>query len=224
MIRNLSELNTKNNLAKYNLVGLKNSFFEIESFVKVQNDSICLIDFNRKKKRPDLDLLKKEEKEIFNPFEFRYPIGYFSGCNSFSFRITFKEYKAGLKPAKFSLLLNQFNLNLDKFINLIQEILINNFPLNFYDNFFKEEITDIDFKIHFLVVLSTRGINTTTTKFFIIPKGCFFSHIKELLWPSLFSDPLFLYSILNYYKGFKKYLGLVFVLILFYVYKLLHLN
>ena len=219
-----NELIIQNNIAKYNLVGLKKKYFEIESFFVKKNDSISNIDFNRKKKRPDLDLLKKEEKELFNPFEFRYPIGYFSGCNSFSFRITFKEYKAGLKAAKFSLLLNQFNLNLEKFINLIQEVLVNNFPLNFYDNFFKEEVGDIDFKIHFLVVLSTRGVNTTTTKFFIIPKGCFFSHIKELLWPSLFIDPLFLYSILNYYKGFKNYLGLVFVLILFYIYKLLHQN
>lgn len=171
-----------------------------------------------------MDLLKKEEKEAFNIYNFSYPLGFFAGCNHFTFRVTFKEYKAGLKAAKFSLLLNQFNLNLDKFILLIQEILVNNYPLNFYENFFKENLSEIDFKIHFLVVLRTRGITTTTTKFFIIPKGCFLSHIKELLWPVLFSDPLFLYSILTYYKGFKNYLGIIFILILFYLYKLIHHN
>ena len=68
-------------------------------------------------------------------------------------------------------MLNQFNLNLEKFINLIQEVLISNFPLNFYENFFNEDLNDIDFKIHFLIILKSKGINTTTTKFFVVPKG-----------------------------------------------------
>jgi hypothetical protein len=222
-MKNILKLKVKNNLAKYNLVGLKKNFSELESFFLTKKNSNVTIDFNRKKKRPDLEVLKKAS-ENFNVFSFKYPIGYFAGCDNFSFRITFKEYKSGLKAAKFSLLLNQFNLDLDKFINLIQEVLINNFSLNFYETFFKEEINDIDFKIHFLVVLSARGTNSTTTKFFIIPKGCFFSHIKELIWPTLFSDPLFLYNILNYYKGFRKHLGLIFLLLVYYSYKLLHFN
>ena len=72
---------------------------------------------------------------------------------------------------------------------------------------------EIDFKIHFLVVLRTKGVNITTTKFFVVPKGCFISHLKEILWPTLFMDSLFLYSILTYYKGFKSYIGLIFILI-----------
>lgn len=225
MTKFFSELTTQSKLAKYNIVCLKKSFNIIETFYllkKKKKDIFVTFDFNRKKKRPELELLKQEEKESFNIFNFSYPLGYLSGCNNFIFRVTFKEYKIGLKAAKFSLLLNQFNLNLEKFILLVQEILINNFPLNFYENFFQENLNDIDFKIHFLVILRTRGVNSTTTKFFIVPKGCFFSHLKEILWPTLFLDSLFLYSILTYYKGLKKHLGLVFVLILFYLYRLLH--
>lgn len=224
MIQKLSYINTTNILAKYNLVGLKKKINEIKSktVINLDNNTDLISDFSRTKQRPDIDLLKKEENEVFDAFDFKYPLGFFAGCNSFVFRVTFKEYKAGLKAAKYSLLLNQFNLNLEKFINLVQEVLVNNFPLNFYEQFFGEDINDIDFKIHFLVVLRTKGINITTTKFFVVPKGCFVSHLKEILWPTLFMDSLFLYSILTYYKGFKSYIGLIFILLLFYLYKLLH--
>jgi hypothetical protein len=226
MVQTLSKINTTSLLAKYNLVGLKKRINEIKSIpVSNLDETINLIsDFSRTKPRPDIELLKKEENEIFDAFDFKYPLGYFAGCNSFVFRVTFKEYKSGLKAAKYSLLLNQFNLNLEKFINLVQEVLVNNFPLNFYEQFFGEDINDIDFKIHFLVVLRTKGVNITTTKFFVIPKGCFISHLKEILWPTLFMDSLFFYSVLTYYKGFKSYVGLIFVLLLFYLYKLLHHN
>jgi len=224
MIQNLSTFQTKNILAKYNLVGLKKKISEIKSTsISNLDENVALVsDFSRTKPRPDVELLKKEENELFDAFDFKYPLGFFAGCNSFVFRVTFKEYKAGLKAAKYSLLLNQFNLNLEKFINLVQEVLVNNFPLNFYEQFFGEDINDIDFKIHFLVILRTKGVNITTTKFFVVPKGCFISHLKEILWPTLFIDSLFLYSILTYYKGFKSYVGLIFVLIVFYLYKLLH--
>ena len=224
MIQTLNYFNTKNVFAKYNLVGLKKKIFEIESKspLKLDDKFELVSDFSRTKPRPDVELLKKEENEIFDAFDFKYPLGFFAGCNSFVFRVTFKEYKAGLKAAKYSLLLNQFNLNLEKFISLVQEILVNNFPLNFYEQFFGEDINDIDFKIHFLVILRTKGVNITTTKFFVVPKGCFISHLKEILWPTLFMDSLFLYSILTYYKGFKSYVGLIFILIIFYLYKLLH--
>ena len=226
MTKIFCELNTVNELALYNIIGLKNALKIDGRTNEIKNRVLNSVsfDFNRKKNRPALEILKKEDKETFNIYNFSYPLGFFSGCNSFTFRVTFKEYKSGLKAAKFSLLLNQFNLNLDKFIQLIQEVLINNYPLSFYENFFQENLTEVDFKIHFLVVLRTRGKFATTTKFFVIPKGCFFSHLKELLWPALFSDPLFLYSILTYYKGFKRYVGLIFILILFYLYKLIHLN
>ena len=224
MIQNLSTFQTKNILAKYNLVGLKKKISEIKSTsISNLDENVALVsDFSRTKPRPDVELLKKEENELFDAFDFKYPLGFFAGCNSFVFRVTFKEYKAGLKAAKYSLLLNQFNLNLEKFINLVQEVLVNNFPLNFYEQFFGEDINDIDFKIHFLVILRTKGVNITTTKFFVVPKGCFISHLKEILWPTLFIDSLFLYSILTYYKGFKSYVGLIFVLIVFFLYKLLH--
>lgn len=224
MAQNLSQINTTNLLAKYNLVGLKKKINEIESthVFSLDEKTNLISDFSRTKPRPDIELLKKEENEVFDAFDFKYPLGFFAGCNSFTFRVTFKEYKAGLKAAKYSLLLNQFNLNLEKFINLIQEVLVNNFPLNFYEQFFGEDVNDIDFKIHFLVVLRTKGINITTTKFFVIPKGCFVSHLKEILWPTLFMDSLFFYSILTYYKGFKSYVGLIFILLIFYLYKLLH--
>lgn len=224
MIKKLSKINTQNVLAKYNFIGLKKKINEIKliSVSKFDENTDLVCDFSRTKPRPDIELLKKEENEIFDSFDFKYPIGFFAGCNSFVFRVTFKEYKAGLKAAKYSLLLNQFNLNLEKFINLVQEILVNNFPLSFYEQFFGEDVNDIDFKIHFLVVLRTKGVNITTTKFFVVPKGCFISHLKEILWPTLFMDSLFLYSILTYYKGFKSYIGLIFILLVFYLYKLLH--
>lgn len=224
MISNLFELNNVNLSSKYKLVGLKKKYKEIKSFNlsnKVKK-SIVNFSFIIKKKRPDYDLLKKEENEVFNFFNFKYPLGFFSGCTHFSFRVTFKEYKVGLKPAKFSLLLNQFCLNLERFIDLVQEILVNNFPLTFYEDFFGEYLNDLDFKIHFLVILRTQGTKNTTTKFFIVPKGCFISHLRENLWLTLFSDPLFLYTLSTYYKGFRYHLGVIFLLIIYYVYKLLH--
>lgn len=222
--------NNKNNLPllKYNLLNLKKKSFEIKSFNSDKNigftKNLVSFSYERIKKRPDADVLKQQEKENFNVFDFKYPLGFFAGCTKFTFRVTFKEYKQGLKAAKFSLLLNQFCLNLERFIDLIQEVLVNNFPLNFYEDFFSDSLSDIDFKIHFLVVLRTQGTNTTTTKFFIIPKGCFISHFREQLWLAVFADVLFFYSIYSYYKGFKNYLGIIFLLILFYVYKFLHNN
>lgn len=212
-----------NYLAKYNLVGLKKKTLETKSILYTGGiKTLPHASFFLKKKRPDIAVLKKEENEPFNFFSYKYPLGFVAGCNRFSFRVTFKEYKAGLKPAKFSLLLNQFNLNIDLFFVLINEILINNFPLNFFEKFFADFLTDIDFKLHFLVILRTRSATITTTKFLIIPKGCFFTHLKELLWPTLLIDSLFFFSIVTYFKNFKVNFGLIFILILYYLYKLLH--
>jgi hypothetical protein len=218
---NLNTLNTKN---KYGLISLNSKKLKQKIYEKKKDNVSNLINFNFsiQRKRPDIDLLKKEEGESFNNFNFKYPLGFFAGCTKFIFRVTFKEYKQGLKPAKFSLLLNQFCLNLEKFITLVQEVLINNFPLEFYEEFFGDKLSDIDFKIHFIIILRTKGIYNTTTKFFILPKGCFISHLKEQLWSTLFSDISYFYSILTYYKGFKSYSSIIFLLILYYVYKLLH--
>lgn len=127
--------------------------------------------FQIQKKREDYDYLKKTQHEPFNPFHFKYPLGLFSGCRHFSFRINFKEYKIGLKPAKFSLLLNQFVLNLELFIDLIKEILNNNYPLQAYEDYFGEFLNDIDLKIHFLVVLRPKRKKGLNTKFYIIPQA-----------------------------------------------------
>ena len=210
----------------YKILYLKKNLKNIKTFTssKSFNNNLVNCDFFIIKKRPDYDLLKKEEKEPFDFFSFKYLFGFFSGCTHFSFRVTFKEYKVGLKPAKFSLLLNQFCLKLERFIDLVQEILINNFPLSFYEDFFGNLMADIDFKIHFLVILRTKGKKTTTTKFFIVPKGCFINHLREQIWLTLFSDPLFLFSLSNYYKGLTKSLSLVFLLVIFYVYKLIHIS
>jgi hypothetical protein len=211
-----------NEFTKYKLVDLKKKvvFFKLEGILPLKN--LPSSSFVLKKKRPNIATLKKEENEPFNYFSYKYPLGFAAGCNRFSFRITFKEYKAGLKPAKFSLLLNQFNLNLETFFFLINEVLINNLPLTFFENFFFDYLNDIDFKIHFLVVLRTRSKTVTTTKFLIIPKGLFFSHLKEILWPTLYIDSLFFFSILTYFKKFFFKVGLIFILILYYLYKLIH--
>lgn len=211
-----------NYLAKYNLVGLKKKTLETNISLDINRKISPQASFILKKKRPDISILKKEENEPFNFFSYKYPLGYVAGCNRFSFRVTFKEYKAGLKPAKFSLLLNQFNLNIDLFFVLINEILANNFPLNFFEKFFSDFLTDIDFKLHFLVILRARSTTITTTKFLIIPKGCFFSHLKEVLWPTLLIDSLFFFSIVTYFKNFQVNFGVIFLLILYYLYKLLH--
>ena len=208
MTKNLFKTKNLALFSKYSALTLGKKYTEIKTFQLgecVKNNSVNF-DFFLIKKRPDYDSLKKEENETFDSFNFKYLFGFFGGCTHFSFRVTFKEYKVGLKPAKFSLLLNQFCLNLELFINLVQEILVNNFPLNFYETFFQDYINDFDLKIHFLVILRTQDRNNTTTKFFLVPKGCFIGHLRDQLWLTIFSDPLFLYSISTYYKGFKNYL------------------
>ena len=166
--------------------------------------------------------IKSKLIDNFNVYDYKYSLGFFSGCHKFNFRITFKEYKVGLKPAKFSLLLNQFRLDLDLFITLIQEILVNNFAIEFYEDLFKDYFNDLDFKIHFLVVLRRKHLTQTGTKFFIIPTGCFLIYLRKQLWYTIFLDFVFLYSCHRLYKGFKKYIGVFFLLVLFYIYKLIH--
>lgn len=178
--------------------------------------------FQIQKKRETYDYLKQTQHQPFNIFFYKYPLGLFSGCYHFNFRITFKEYKVGLKPAKFSLLLNQFVLNLELFINLIKEILDNNHPLIFYENFFEDMLNEIDLKFHFLVILRPKRKKGLNTKFYIIPRGIFYIHLREQIWLALFSDWFFTFMMMSYYKNFKKYLGLIFFLLIYYVSKLIH--
>jgi len=228
IIDNISILksNKINVKAKYKLISFEKKSVEIQTFNSLVNLEKNLVSFVFfiKKKRPDYDILKKEEGKLFDIFDFDYALGFFSGCSHFSFRVTFKEYKSGLKAAKFSLLLNQFCLKLERFIEIVNEILINNFCIDFYEDFFGDYLVDFDLKIHFLVILRTYSKVNTTTKFFIVPKGCFLGHLREYIWFSLFTDSLFLYTVSTYYKGFKRYLGVIFLLLIFYVYKLIHFN
>lgn len=230
MIKYIFNFKNINGLSKCNLIFLKKQNLDIETFNLIKNLKTNKIDilfsFKSKKKRPNLEQLKilesKNFSKDFNIFNFKSPLGLFSGCNSFTFRITFKEYKLGLKPAKFSLLLNQFNLNLERFIDLINEILINNYPLSFYEDFFINNLNDLDFKIHFFVILRTRDKYNKSSKFFIIPKGCFYIHLREQLWLTIFSDYFFIYSLVTYYNGTKLFFGLILILILYYIYKLIN--
>ena len=143
-----------------------------------------------KRKRPKFHVLKQAEKDgkvkVLHSYFYKYAFGFFAGRRSFNFRVTFKEYSQGLKASKFSLLLNQFNMNLERFIAMIEEVLISNFSLDFYEKLFGSLISDIDFNINFLIVLSKRGKFINTTKFVIIPKGCYIIHLRKILWYTLF--------------------------------------
>ena len=80
MIFQNTNLNSKNYLAKYNLVGLKNTSLNI-NYLKVINQNLHLIkfDFNREKKRPSLEIIKKTTSENYNVFYFKYPLDFFQG-------------------------------------------------------------------------------------------------------------------------------------------------
>ena len=219
-------INKTNVLAKYKAIILSKKHFEIKTFKAFKTKFKNNCSFKIQKKRQDYYLLKKKVNEPFDIFDYKYPLGLFAGCYSFSFRVTFKEYKIGLKPAKFSLLLNQFAVNLELFIELIKELLINNFPLEFYEEIFGTYLNDIDLKMHFLVVLRPKRRKFLKSKFYIIPRGCFLTHLREQLWFGLFIDFFFSFIVSSYYKKLnkKKFLGIIFLLIIYYVYKLIHLN
>lgn len=215
-----------NTLVKVNPGKVKNESNYIKTYQLRSNSINKSININiiTKRKRPKFEYLKhKKEKENFSSFFYKYAFGFFAGNNSLSFRVTFKEYRQGLKASKFSLLLNQFNLDIERFIEVIEEVLINNFSLDFYEKLFGVSITDIDFKIHFLIILKkSRFLNAT--KFFVIPKGCYIIHLRKILWYTLFFDILYSKFITTYYKGLKNQMVFIFLLVTFYISKLIHLN
>lgn len=128
-------------LVKYKVLNLKQRviFTLNPKLVSSKRTNKCFI-FVKKAKH--IDFLTETSDELFNRFEYNFPLGFFAGCINFSFRITFKEYKIGLKAAKFSLLLNQFKLNINLFIELITEVLTNNFPLEFFEDFVGYNLTE----------------------------------------------------------------------------------
>ena len=142
-------------------------------------------------KKKYIKIEEEEEVYLFDKYRYCHPLGFFAGRKHFSFRVNLKEYQAGLKPAKFSLLLNQFKINIDFFIEMITKILDDNFITDFYKDFFKEDYTEVDFKIHFLVIIYTKARKNTISRFYIIPKGIIFVHLRKLLWDVLFTDIFF---------------------------------
>jgi len=206
-------------LIKYKVLHFKkNVLFNLDTCLKnLEHTTKC---FTFVKKAKHIDVLTKASGEPFNIFEYNFPLGFFAGCVKFSFRVTFKEYKVGLKAAKYSLLLNQFKLNINLFIDLITEILVNNFPLSFYEEFVGSDLlNDWDLKIHFLVVMRSKAL---ASKFFIILKGGFFTHLREQIWFTLFSDFVFIFCVSSYYKRLRTPFFLMFLLIVYYVYKLIN--
>jgi hypothetical protein len=100
--------------------------------------------------------------EDYNFYDCNYYFGLFSGCHKFYFKILFKDYLSGLKPAKFSLALNQMGIKPDNFIELINlfldEIISIDFFLNFLtdDEFNDDSINLFNLKLHFLVLLKKK--------------------------------------------------------------------
>lgn len=134
-----------------------------------------------------------------------------------------KEYKLGLSASKFSLLLNQFFINANNFISTINEILLNNYPINYFELIF-ENLDDINLKFHFNSIALKLGSQlNTTTKFLIFPKGFFFSHFRSNLWLNICDKYLYIFFVTN--KLIKNFnYGLTLILIVYYLNKLLNLK
>jgi len=177
----------KVNLGKYKR---ESSYIDTYNLGGEKINKLSNVNILTKKPRPIFHILKEEKDVIdFNIFNYKYSFGFFAGCDSFSFRVTFKEYKQGLKASKFSLLLNQFNLNIERFTDLIEEILVNNFSFDFYENLFGSTLNDMDLKIHFQVILRNKKTLNKNIVFF-------FKTFNEI---SLFLDRVKLLTLSPYY-------------------------
>jgi hypothetical protein len=129
----------------------------------------------------------------------------------------------GLNPSKFSLLLNQFFINSNNFINLINEILINNFPLKFLESVFIN-LEDLDLKFHFYVIILKKGSTLSTiSKFLILPKGLFYSHLRSKLWINL-CDKFIHIFFKNFYILKKFNYGIILLLLTYYLDKLIKIK
>lgn len=168
--------------------------------------------------------------EDYNFYDCNYYFGLFSGCHKFYFKILLKDYLIGLKPAKFSLALNQMGIKPDNFIELINIFLDEIIFVDFFLNFLTEdEINDdcinlFSLKLHFLVLLKQK--KKVGTKYFIIFKGFFLFQLQTLLYYYLLSDLIFFLFFDNFYNFIKKKkkfnLYIILQLIVFYIYKLLN--
>jgi hypothetical protein len=168
--------------------------------------------------------------EEYNFYDCNYYFGLFSGCHKFYFKILFKDYLSGLKPAKFSLALNQMGIKPDNFIELINLFLDEIISVDFFLNFLTEEefnddsINLFNLKLHFLVLLKKK--KRAGTKYFIIFKGFFLFQLQTLLYYYFLSDLIFFLIFDNLYefltKKRKLKLSVLLNLIIFYIYKLLN--
>lgn len=146
--------------------------------------------------------------EDYNFYDCNYYFGLFSGCHKFYFKILLKDYLIGLKPAKFSLALNQMGIKPDNFIELINIFLDEIIFVDFFLNFLTEdEINDdcinlFSLKLHFLVLLKQK--KKVGTKYFIIFKGFFLFQLQTLLYYYLLSDLIFFLFFDNFYNFIKK--------------------
>jgi hypothetical protein len=168
--------------------------------------------------------------EDYNFYDCNYYFGLFSGCHKFYFKILFKDYLSGLKPAKFSLALNQMGIKPDNFIELINLFLDEIISVDFFLNFLTEEefnddsINLFNLKLHFLVLLKKK--KRAGTKYFIIFKGFFLFQLQTLLYYYFLSDLIFFLIFDNLYesvfKNRKLKLSVLLNLLIFYIYKLLN--
>lgn len=119
------------------------------------------------------------------------------------------------------MLLNQFFINSNNFINLINEILLNNYPLKFLETIFGN-LDDLELKFHFYIIVLKKGSSlSTTSKFLIIPKGLFFSHLRSNLWIN-FCDKFLIIFIKFILRNKFINLGLVFLLVNYYLERLIN--
>lgn len=168
--------------------------------------------------------------EDYNFYNCNYYFGLFSGCHKFYFKILFKDYLSGLKPAKFSLALNQMGIKPDNFIELINLFLDEIISVDFFLNFLTDEefnddsINLFNLKLHFLVLLKKK--KRAGTKYFIIFKGFFLFQLQTLLYYYFLSDLIFFLIFDNLYefltKKRKLKLSVLLHLLIFYIYKLLN--
>ena len=168
--------------------------------------------------------------EDYNFYNCNYYFGLFSGCHKFYFKILFKDYLSGLKPAKFSLALNQMGIKPDNFIELINLFLDEIISVDFFLNFLTEEefnddaINLFNLKLHFLVLLKKK--KRAGTKYFIMFHGLFLFPLQTLLYYYFLSDLIFFLIFDNLYefltKKRKLKLSVLLNLLIFYIYKLLN--
>lgn len=146
--------------------------------------------------------------EDYNFYDCNYYFGLFSGCHKFYFKILFKDYLSGLKPAKFSLALNQMGIKPDNFIELINLFLDEIIAIDFFLNFLTEDEFNDDcanlfnLKLHFLVLLKQK--KRAGTKYFIIFKGFFLFQLQTLLYYYFLSDLIFFLVFDNLYEFLTK--------------------